>query len=57
MIASIPPNGTGDPKLGVWLMDYYLNLKDTLHSRIDYYAAAWDVSKDGVHSDLKNSSQ
>jgi hypothetical protein len=25
-----------------------LNLNVTLHSRYDYYAAAWDVSKDGV---------
>jgi hypothetical protein len=25
--------------------DYFLYLYVTLHSRVDYYAAAWDVSK------------
>ena len=25
----------------------------SLHSRVDYYAEAWDVSKDGVQCDRK----
>ena len=25
----------------------------SLHSRVDYYAEAWGVSKDGVHCDRK----